>query len=351
MRVGAAREAAVDWVTRCAHGQDGFRGAYFSGSTVGLPAEAELPTGSDVDVVVVTSQAEPPLKLGKFMHRGALLEVTYLPWRRIASVDDVLASYHLAGGFRVDTIIADPIGDLRRLQVQVSRLFAERVWVRRRCEDARQKAEQGLRGIDTAAPWHDQVTAWLFPNGVTTHVLLVAALRNPTVRLRYLAARDALVAYDHASLYQDLLRLLGCAELSPRRVEHHLLALARTFDAAAAAARTPFLFSSDITPKARPVAIDASRDLIRAGHHREAVFWIVATFARCHKILAVDAPRDVQRALAPAFDDILADLGIASTDDLLARAASSIRFLPTVWAAAEAILSTNPEISTNLKDG
>jgi len=247
MRVGAAREAAVDWVTRHARLRDGFRGAYFSGSTVGLPADAELPTGSDVDVVVVTSEAEPPLKLGKFVHCGALLEVTYLPWRRIASVDDVLASYHLAGSFRVDTIIADPTGDVRRLQVQVSRLFAERVWVRRRCEDARQKAEQGLRNIDIAASWPDQVMAWLFPTGVTTHILLVAALRNPTVRLRYLAAREVLVAYDHASLYQDLLRLLGCAELTPRRVDHHLLALARTFDAAAAVARTPFFFSSEYT--------------------------------------------------------------------------------------------------------
>jgi len=84
-------------------------------------------------------------------------------------------------------------------------------------------------------------------------------------------------------------------------------------------------FSSAIAPDARPVAIDASRDLIRAGLHSEAVFWIVATFARCHKILAVDAPPDVQRALAPAFDDLLADLGITSPDDLLARATSAIR--------------------------
>jgi len=224
--------------------------------------------------------------------------------------------------------------------------------VRRRCEDARRKAETGLQGIDPAAPWPDQVTAWLFPTGVTTHILLVAALLNPTVRLRYRAVREALVAYGHASLYQDLLRLLGCAELTPQRVDHHLRALARTFDtAAAAAARTPFFFSSDITPTARPIAIDGSRDLIQAGLHREAVFWIVATFARCHKILAVDAPWDAQRALAPAFDDILADLGIASTDDLLTRAASVIQFLPAVWAAAEAILSANPNILDNVRDG
>jgi hypothetical protein len=332
-------------VARHASRQDGFRGAYFSGSTVGLPADAEMPTGSDVDVMVVTSQAEPPPKPGKFMYGGALLEATYLPWRRIASADDVLASYHLAGGLRVDTIIADPTGELRALHIQVSRHFAERVWVRRRCADARQKAEQGLRSIDATALWPDQVLAWLFPTGVIAHVLLVAALRNPTVRLRYLAAREVLGAYVQAGLYPDLLRLLGCADWTPRRIEQHVLALAGTFDAAAATARTPFPFSSDITPAARPIAIDASRELIRSGHHREAVFWIVATFARCQKILAVDAPPDLQRAHATAFADILADLGIASTGDLLARARAAIGFLPAVWAAAEAILSANPAIS------
>lgn len=86
MRVGAAREAAVDWVMRHGRQQGGFRGAYFSGSTVGLPAGAEMPAGSDVDVMVVTSTDEPPPKRGEFVHRSALLEVTYLPWRQIASV-------------------------------------------------------------------------------------------------------------------------------------------------------------------------------------------------------------------------------------------------------------------------
>jgi hypothetical protein len=66
MSVGLAREAAVDWVDRDGSRQAGFRGAYFSGSTVGLAAEAELPTGSDVDVVVVTEGAEQRPKLGKF---------------------------------------------------------------------------------------------------------------------------------------------------------------------------------------------------------------------------------------------------------------------------------------------
>jgi hypothetical protein len=326
--------------------QDGFRGAFFSGSTVALPADAEIPIGSDLDVVIVTSAAEPPPKLGKFVHGGVLLEVTYLPWCQIASAHHVLASYHLAGSFRLDTIFADPTGDLRRLQEEVSHHFAEWIWVRRRCEDARQKVERYLRSIDPVAPWPDQVMAWLFGTGVITHILLVAALRNPTVRLRYLAAREVLAAYGHDGLYSELLHLLGCAAWPSQRVEHHLQALARTFDTAATVAKTPFFFSSDVTPEARPIAIDGSYHLIRTGYPREAVFWIVATFARCQKILTADASLGVQRALAPAFDAVLADLGLTSPGDLLTRANAALTFLPTVWATAETILSVNPAITT-----
>ena len=345
MRVGSARAAAAEWVAQYAGREAGFRGAYCSGSTVGLPDDATLPAASDIDIVIVTGQSEPPPKLGKFLHRGALIEATHLSWNQLASAEEVLSSYHLAGSFRVDTIIADPTGDLRSLQREVSRHFSELAWVRRRCENARQKVENGLRNMDPRAPWHDQVTAWLFSTGVTAHVLLVAALRNPTVRLRYLAAREVLMEYGRADLYPDMLNLLGCAHLTPQRVEHHLGELARIFDAAAAVARTPFPFSADITAAARPVAIDGSRQLIRAGLHREAVFWIVATFARCRKILAADAPPDLQRAFAPAFDALVADLGIASADDLFRRAGDVIQFLPALWETAEAILSANPEIT------
>ncbi|CAM4352842.1 hypothetical protein L1N85_25445 [Paenibacillus alkaliterrae] len=345
MRVGSARTAAAEWIMQHASRETGFLGAYFSGSTIGLPDDAELPAASDIDVVIVTDQAEPPLKLGKFVYRGTLVEATYLSWNQLASIEEVLTSYHLAGSFRVDTIIADPTGQLRTLQLQVARHYTERVWVRRRCENARKRIENGLRAIDTSAPLHDQVMAWLFPTGVTTHLLLVAALRNPTVRLRYLAARDVLVEYGHAGLYPDLLKLLGCAHLTPERVEHHLAELTRTFDAAVAVVKTPFFFSTDITATARTIAIDGSYELIRSGCHSEAVFWIVATFARCHKILAADAPPDLQCALAPAFDAIIVDLGITSSDTLIRRAEDVIRFLPKLWETTEAILLANPGIT------
>ncbi|MCX5423224.1 hypothetical protein [Streptomyces sp. NBC_00078] len=344
MKVGLARSAAIQWVAQHAQPDAGFRGAYFSGSTVGLPDDAELSPSSDIDIFVVTAQEDPPAKPGKLRFQDALLEVSYLPWTEIASADDVLASYHLAGSFRTDAIIDDPTGDLHKLHAHISRHFAARPWVRRRCQDARQRIETRLAAIDTSAPFHEQVISWLFPTGVTCHVLLVAALRNPTVRLRYLAAREVLTDYGHLSLYPELLNLLGCSHLPAQRVQHHLRELATTFDATVQVAKTPFFFSSDITPTARPIAIDGSQRLIDSGDHHEAVFWIIATFARCHTILAADAPQ-LHAALAPAFQAAVTDLGISSTRELIHRADEVTRFLPRLWQTTEDILRSNPNIT------
>lgn len=337
MRIGAARAAAVDWVERHGPAVPGFVGAYLTGSTTWLDADDPLPVGSDVDVAVVVEGDTAPPKPGKFRHRGVLLEVTYRPSSRYASAEEVLPDYHLAAGFHADTVVADPTGRLRRLWAEVARGYADPYWVRRRCATVRERIEAALGALDPPRPLPDLVLSWLFPTGVTTHVLLAAALRNPTVRLRYLAARGILADHGRLDLYPELLGLLGCADLPAERVRHHLDALTATFDATAAVARTPFLFSSDITPAARPITIDGSQDLIDRGRHHEAVFWIIATFARCHTILAADAP-EAHRALTPPFRAALADLGITGPADILRRAGEVTRFLPRLWQTAEAII-------------
>lgn len=347
MKVGEARAAAADWVSRYASKQEGFLGAYGSGSTVHMQEDEELPASSDVDVMVVTSQTEPPLKLGKFRYQGALVEASYVPAANLVSAEAVLADYHLAGAFRTDTILSDPTGRLRELHKDVSSRFADKEWVLRRSSHARQRVENGLRTLDVTAPLHDLATSWLFPTGVTTHVLLAAAQRNPTVRLRYLAARGVLADYGLSDRYPQLLELLGCANWTPELTQKHLDGLARTFDIAADAAKTPFFFSTDMTPEARPIAIDGCQALIQAGNHREAVFWIVATYARCHKILAADASPAQQRELVPAFESVLADLGLTRPEAFARRAEEVLAFLPALWEIAERIVATGSGIGVH----
>ena len=252
MRVGYARAAAADWVSRHARDQPGFRGAYLSGSTISLPDDAELPANSDVDVLLVSAASQDaPTGLGKLRYRGVLLDIGRVPEDRLRTPEQVLGSYRLAGSFRTDRIIADPTGRLRRLQAAVAAGFARRHWVGRRCDEAVRIIEDRLARLEPTAPSHRQVTAWLFAAGGTAHLPLVAALRNPTVRLRYLAAREVLADYRLDQHYRTLLELLNCADLSRDTVARQLDDLSRTFDAAAAVARTRFAFSSDIAPPAR----------------------------------------------------------------------------------------------------
>jgi hypothetical protein len=344
MQVKEAKEIARQWVAEKASSTAGFSGAFYAGSTNWLPDDAILPATSDLDLWVVLADPNAPEKLGKFTYRDVLLEVSYVARDQLESPEAILGDYHMAGSFRTPGIIADPSGQLTRLQAAVSKDYAKRRWVLKRCEDARDRILRNLRSLHEAQPFHDQVTSWLFATGVTTHVLLVAGLKNPTVRRRYVAVRELLTNYGRLDFYEALLELLGCAQMSRARAEQHLAALVDVFDVAKTVVKTPFAYTADLSAIARPVAIDGSRDLIEAGDHREAIFWMVATYARCQKVLYQDAPSELRDRFDPGFRQLTGDLGITSFADLEHRGEQVRVFLPGVWAVAEAIIAANPGI-------
>ena len=98
------------------------------------------------------------------------------------------------------------------------------------------------------------------------------------------------------------------------------------------------------TEKSRPIAIGGSQELIEAGLHREAVFWLVATYARCEKVLTTDAP-----AMAHVFEggyrDLLLDLGIGSFADMQRQADQVRSMLGRLGQVSEAIIAANSEIT------
>jgi hypothetical protein len=344
MLVKEARAVARQWVIEEAGKASGFAGAFYAGSTNWLPDDAILPATSDVDVMVVLTDPNPADKLGKFLYRDVLLEVSYLSSHQLQSSDLILGQYHMAGSFRRPSIILDRSGQLTKLQVAVSKEYAKRQWVYQRCTEARNNVLRHLQSLNESEPFHDQVTAWLFATGVTTHVLLVAGLKNPTVRRRYVAAQELLTDYGHLDFYESLLELLGCAQMSRARVAEHLAALSEVFDVAKTVIRTPFFFASDLSEIARPLALDGSRELVERGYHREAIFWIVATYSRCQKVLYHDAPVAMQDRFSLGYRQLLGDLGITSPADLQQRSQQVKEFLPRLWQVTEAILTANPGI-------
>ncbi len=330
MRVREAKAIAEQWVRENASREPSFRGAFFSGSIRSLPLDAELPPTSDVDVFIVVDVATSPPKLGKIFFRGVLLEITYIAASDLADIESVTTNYHLAPCFASDNIIADSSGQLRALHRAIAPTFHSPRAIRARCENAIAKIEGGLTFIDPSMDWPDRVLCWMFPTGVTTHVILIAARQNPTIRLRYLAAKKVLQEMHRDDLYERLLRLLGGESVTRDEVQRHLGLLAEVFDVAAKVDKRKFFFSSDITPAARPIAIDGSQGLIDAGDHREAIFWIIATFARCIKILDLNA----DERFSSATEELL---GLNPTN-FGARATAVLDFLPQLRAVADEII-------------
>jgi hypothetical protein len=343
MIVEQARNIARRWVATDAHSLPGFRGALWHGSIITMPADDPLPASSDIDIVVVVDDPAAQPSLGKIVRDGVLLDVSFLGWDQARDPERLLADHSIAPTFRSPELLADPTGALAGVQAVVAREFPKRARVEQRCASAVARIERNIASLSEARPFHENVMAWLFAAGITTHVVLVAGLRNPTVRKRYLAARELLDEVGMPEVYPELLDLLGCRDWTRETATRHLDALAEAFDAAGAVIRTPVFFANDLSDASRPIAIGGSRELIEAGDHREAVFWIVATWARCMTVFHNDAP-ELERRFDAGFRATVADLGIASFDDLQRRAAALEAYLPRLSIVAAAITDATPGI-------
>jgi hypothetical protein len=343
MLVADAKARARQWVVEEGCLVPGYVGAFHTGSTTWLADDTELPVGSDVDVALVRTGPVGPDKVGKFSYDGVILEVTDRPIGDFESAERVLGHFYMAGNFRLPCVIADPSGQLTKLQVRVSAEFARRQWVRRRCEHARANAMEALQRLEGATTFLDQTLSYLLAAGVTTYVLLVAGLRNVTVRKRYVLTRELLTEYGNAELYERLLQVLGSARLTATQVRHHLDALTPVFDRASAVVGAPFFWSSDISADSRPIAIGGTRDLIERGDHREAVFWLAITYGKCLLVLEHGAPGETE-GFMPGYRRLLADLGLSSEADVTERAGQVRDLQGPVWQAAEQIMAVHPEI-------
>ena len=344
MNIGQAKAVARQWVFEQGCLLDGYQGAFFHGSVNWMSDDATLPQGSDFDAMIVLEDTDLPTKIGKFTYQHVLLEISYISADQLQIPEQVLGQCALAGSFSVPSIIDDPTGHLTQLQVAVARDYARREWVNRRCEQAQDKVVSGLNSITDWESFYDQVNGWLFSTGVTTHILLVAGLRNPTVRRRYVAVRDLLKAHDRLDFHDRLLGLLGCENMGVTQVRKHLKSMTAAFDAAKDI-DTPYFFASDISEVSRPIAIDGTEAMIDTGHHRDAVFWILATFNRSLIILEHDRQESAIAELMPDYQRLLANLGITGLSDVLQKAEQTRNLLPEIWEVAESIINVHPEIT------
>ncbi|HEV2528901.1 MAG TPA: hypothetical protein VGT61_10695 [Thermomicrobiales bacterium] len=344
MTVGRGKQIARDWIREHVVGTPGVIGAVFHGSVNWLSDDAVLAPGSDLDILVVVGEGARWVKPGKFAVDGVLMEVSDLPAGQISSGEQVLGDHALAGSFRdPHNIIVDPTGHLTAVVAVVAAHYADEEQVRRRMTSSQERILSGFMVRDET-PFPDCVIHWAFPAAVTTHVVLVAGLRNPTVRKRYLTTRDLLAEYGLADRYALFLRLIGADRPAPDRIAAAMDELEAAFCDAARAIRSPFPFGADISADGWPVAIGGSRDLIAAGNAREAVFWMIVTWSRCMAVLTADGTPDSYARHDEPYRRFLVELGITSEADLRSRHAETLAALPEVWSIAEDVLARNGNV-------
>ena len=282
----------------------------------------------------------------KIVVDGVALDVSPIDRAELELPERVLGAYHLAGSLRSpDSVLHDSNGWLGAIQQEVASRFGERHWVEVRCDHARQRSAGYLERMTTATGDVERMMSWLFAAGVTTHIMLTAALRNPTVRNRYPATRAMLRELGHTDMYEPLIDLLDPGKTSARKATTYVGILGPLFDRAMRSRRTWFHFADDISPAGRIGAIDGSAKLIQDGLPREAMFWIGVTTARCMAILECDDPGG-QTEFAGMFRDLAGQLRIGTADEGAARATEFQRVLPTIRQNAQLLIDERSEIET-----
>ncbi len=344
MLVRHARDAARQWVHEDAARIPGFRGALFSGSTATLPEGQEFPYTSDLDVKIVLDALPEDNGPQKFPFQDVVIDLSYATPDEVATAETVLGTYYAAAHFLGPAIISDPSGHLAEIQPVVRDHFAERRWVRARSEHACQHAQGTLAMLDASAPLHGQVIALMFPLVFASHMIMVADLKNPTARRCLATMRDVLDKYGLAEIQDRYLHILGSATLDKQAVEALLESCAAEFDTACAVRKTPYVMGSNISPYARPMAIDGAREMIDCGDYREAMIWILLMHTLARMAIVNDGTDGMQASSRDRFERLLDALGMPSAGDVQSRHRQLDAFLPDLWTVTEAILASNVAI-------
>lgn len=344
MLVKQAKAIARQWVIDEGSKTADYWGAFYIGDIAGQPDSAPFPATADVDVklVVDCSAASPGVR--RLVAQGVALEVSLIERARVDSAQAILGNYWLAWSFAQPNVVADPSGKLADVQSAVARDFARREWVRRRCDGAKEWWLASLRRFNDQLPLHDKVYDWLYALSVATHMVLVADLRNPTVRRCWAASGDVLRAYGQGKLHEALLGILGSAQMSRDQVEELHSFCTDVYEIAHAMIRTPVFGSQNVSEDVQPISVGGGQELLAEGHHREAVFWIAVLHTWCQKGLFIDAPLDVQDKCAPGYWRLLDRLGITSPQVLRERVDQVKAIVPQVEAAVAQIIAANAAI-------
>ena len=153
--VREAKRIAQDWVETKTPSIPNFRGAFLTGSINWKNDDEPLPPASDVDLkIVVDIDPQDQIFEEELRHKnqsvnGITLEPTFNSIQDFSSPEQVLADFRYAAHFTVPNILSDPTGELTKIQKTVAKQFAQKQWVVKRIEGARDFTLWGLDALQS----------------------------------------------------------------------------------------------------------------------------------------------------------------------------------------------------------
>jgi len=343
MKVGQVIELATEWVELEGRKTPGFHGTHLMGSIVTLPEDAPFARYRDVDLSVVVPDGGGRQNLD-LPYKGLILEVGFHELEKYRSPEAVLANPSLAPHLAANSILSDPTGMLQELHKAVVKDYARRRWVLARCEYEKDRFSHCLAAMRRADTCAEVAVHLLIAFVYVTGIVPVACLRQPTNRRSLILMRELLAPLGRMDLCEEALRVLGSACMTRPQVEACLDEAMRSFDRAVQVHCTRILGDFKLRPHVRPYVMEGAREMIREGHHREAMWWISWYHGLANAAIQNDAPDGEKAQHQSSYDRLLNRLGLSTPEDSAARVEQVRALAEEVFEVADEIVARNPEI-------
>lgn len=308
------------WLDENASTFPDFAGAFLFGGIVHLSQEAYFAAYRDVDLIIVLDRSgkveETNLEL---LVEGIMIEVGFMASECFSSPETILADPEVAANFAATNILADPVGNLKLLQTKVQSEFEKRKWVQARCESELKSVWGRIDSITSSETVFKKMNSLWDVLRQLTGLVALAFLKPPTHRRSLVLAKEILEDHQRPDLHAHVLRLWGSADLSRSEVQALLDRAMPVFDRAVAIHKTPVPADFKLTPHLRPYFLEASQEMIDAGCHREATYWIALPALLGSLVLMLDGSEEDQVAADVLAKDFYCSHGIFSPEDVDAR--------------------------------
>lgn len=172
----------------------------------------------------------------------------------------------------------------------------------------------------------------------------IANLKPPTHRRCLILTRQLLEQHGQLELHEEILRLLGYHHLTREHVEGYWQSAAEAFDRAAEVALTPVQFGFKLRPHIRPYIVDGAWEMLDAGYHREAMFWIGGFLVIANGAIQADASPAERPYFQAKVDALLVDLGLNNMSGMAARVQWARAIADQVFKLADEMVGNAPDI-------